>query len=42
MDGTSLGYTYIVVPEFPKAPALPIFMTATLLAIIFYRKKRII
>jgi hypothetical protein len=42
MDGTSLDYTYIVVPEFPTALALPIFMTATLLAIIFYRKKSII
>jgi hypothetical protein len=41
-DGTSLDYTYIVVPEFPTALALPIFMTATLLAIIFCRKKRII
>jgi len=38
-DGTSLDYTYIVVPEFPTALVLPMFMTATLLAIIVYRRK---
>jgi hypothetical protein len=36
-----LGYTYqyTVVPEFPTSLILPIFMIATLIAMIFYRRK---
>ena len=37
-----MGYTYQyhVVPEFPSFLILPLFMTATLLAVIVYRRKR--
>ncbi len=42
MDGTSFYYTYIVVPEFPTAFALPTFMIMILLAAIVCIRKRII
>jgi hypothetical protein len=35
------GQNYIVVPEFPSFLVLPLFMLATLLAVIVYRRKRI-
>jgi hypothetical protein len=33
------AYQYHVIPEFPSLIILPLFMIATLLAIIVYRKK---
>jgi len=38
-DGTSADYSYIVVPEFSTLIVTPLFMIATLLAVIVYRKK---
>jgi len=38
-DGTSVDYTYIVVPELNTLIVIPAFMIATLLAVTVYRKK---
>lgn len=38
-DGTSVDYTYVIVPEFPSFLILSLFMIATLLAVIAYRRK---
>jgi hypothetical protein len=38
-DGTSVDYTYMVVPEFSTLIVIPLLMIATLLAVIVYRKK---
>jgi len=35
-----IGYKYHVIPEFPSLIILPLFMITTLLAIIVYRRKR--
>jgi hypothetical protein len=40
-DGTSFDYTYTVVPEFSQTLALPMFMIATLLSLIIYKRKKL-
>ncbi len=42
IEGTQTYLTYQVVPEFSAFFILPLFMMATLIAIVFYRKKRTI
>lgn len=39
LDGTEPYCTYQVIPEFPSLIILPLFITATLLAVTFYRRK---
>ena len=44
INSTSLGYTFdypVVIPEFPTMALLPMFMIATLLAIIIRRRRRV-
>jgi hypothetical protein len=38
-DGVTDATTYLVVPEFPSFLVIPLFMIATLLAVIVYRRK---
>jgi len=39
VEGESSIYKYHVIPEFPTLFILPLFMIATLLAVMVYRKK---
>jgi len=41
-DNHGHSYVYHVIPEFPSALILPLFMIATLLAVMAYRRRRLL